>query len=114
MFQALFKGYFFPGVGPAIACRYGCGNGGEGSLGGAGSDSAVNPQSMGGVRGGEEGHTHTHTYTHTHRGTYTRMLHPPFSDLPFKKCPIVARGLLQGRPLQLPMGWGVGKELTKT
>ena len=26
----------------------------------------------------------------------------------------VARGLLQGRPLQLPMGWGVGKELTKT
>ena len=26
----------------------------------------------------------------------------------------VARGLLQGRPLQLPMGWGVGKELTKS
>ena len=26
----------------------------------------------------------------------------------------VARGLLQGRPLQLPMGWGVGDELTKS
>ena len=26
----------------------------------------------------------------------------------------VARGLLHGRPLQLPMGWGVGKELTKS
>ena len=26
----------------------------------------------------------------------------------------VARGLLQGRPLQLPMGWGVGEELTKS
>ena len=25
----------------------------------------------------------------------------------------VARGLLQGRPLQLDMGWGVGEELTK-
>ena len=24
----------------------------------------------------------------------------------------VARGLLQGRPLQLPMRWGVGEELT--
>ena len=26
----------------------------------------------------------------------------------------VARGLLQGGPLQLPMGWGVGEELTKS
>ena len=26
----------------------------------------------------------------------------------------VARGILQGRPLQLPMGWGVDKELTKS
>ena len=26
----------------------------------------------------------------------------------------VARGLLQGRPLQLPMAWGVGEELTKS
>ena len=26
----------------------------------------------------------------------------------------VARGLLQGRPLQLPMGWGVGEESTKS
>ena len=25
----------------------------------------------------------------------------------------VARGLLQGRPLRRPMGWGVGEELTK-
>ena len=51
---------------------------------GCGGDSAVQPQSMGGVRRGEEGHTHTHTHTHT--GTYTRMLHLPFSDLPLKKC----------------------------
>ena len=66
--------------------------------------SAVQPHSMGGVRGGEEGHTHTHTHTHehththththrnththTHTGTCTRMLHLLFSDLPFKKCPI--------------------------
>ena len=26
----------------------------------------------------------------------------------------VAKGLLQGRPLQLPMGWGVGEKLTKS
>ena len=26
----------------------------------------------------------------------------------------VAKGLLQGRPLQLPMGWEVGEELTKS
>ena len=26
----------------------------------------------------------------------------------------VARGLLQGRPLQPPMGWGVGEELAKS
>ena len=26
----------------------------------------------------------------------------------------VARGLLQGRSLQLPMGWGVGEQLTKS
>ena len=30
----------------------------------------------------------------------------------YKSC--VARELLQGRPLQLPMGWGVGEELTKS
>ena len=49
--------------------------------------SAVQPHSMGGVRGGEEAHTHTHTHTGTRTGTYTRMLHLPFSDLPLKKCP---------------------------
>ena len=36
-------------------------------------------------------HAHTHTQRNTHRnthtGTYTRMLHLPFSDLPLKKCP---------------------------
>ena len=40
--------------------------------------------SMGGVRG-EQRDTQEHT------GTYTRMLHLPFSDLPLKKCPIKAR-----------------------
>ena len=42
---------------------------------------------MGGVRGGEERDTHTHTQEHTHTGTYTRVFHLPFSDLPFKKVP---------------------------
>ena len=31
--------------------------------------------------------THRNTRTHTHTRTYTRILHLPFSDLPFKKCP---------------------------
>ena len=30
----------------------------------------------------------THRNTHTHTGTYTRMLHLPFSDLPLKTSPI--------------------------
>ena len=60
---------------------------------GCGGDSAVQPHSMGGVRGGKGGthththtqeHTHTHTQEHTHTGTYTRMLHLPLSDLPLK------------------------------
>ena len=38
---------------------------------------------------------------------------PPFLGItPFLSG--VARGLLQGRPLQLPMGWGVGEELNKS
>ena len=45
--------------------------------------SAVQPQSMGGVRG--ERWTHRHTHTPTHRGTYTHMLHLPFSDLLFNQ-----------------------------
>ena len=53
---------------------------------GCGGGSAVQPHSMGGVRGGRGG-THTGTHTHTHTGTYTQMLHLPFSDLPLKKCP---------------------------
>ena len=56
---------------------------------GCGGHSAVQPHSMGGVSRGRGG---THTGTHT--GTYTRMLHPPFSDLPLKKCPI--RGTAEG------------------
>ena len=52
---------------------------------GVGGDSTVQSHSMGGVRGRAEGHTQEHTHTHT--GTYTRMLHLPFSDLPFEKCP---------------------------
>ena len=70
--QALFKGYFFPGGGHAIACGYGCGNGGEGSSEGVGGDSAVQPQSMGGGRGGgAEGHTQEHT--HTHRNVHANV-----------------------------------------
>ena len=33
--------------------------------------------------GGDEGHTQEHTHT----GTYTQMLHLPFSDPPLRKCP---------------------------
>ena len=36
--------------------------------------------------------------THTHTGTYTRMLHLPFSDLPLKKCPIVPLESTAGNP----------------
>ena len=46
-------------------------------------DSAVQSHRMGGARGRAEGHTHTHT----HRGTYMRMLHLPFADLPPLKVP---------------------------
>ena len=46
-----------------------------------------------GSRGAEEGHRQEHT--HTHRGTYMRMLIPPFSDLPFEKCPIDKHHLIQ-------------------
>ena len=53
---------------------------------GCGGDYAVQPHSMGGVKGGRGG---THTGTHT--GTYTRMLYLPFSDLPLKKCPKKAK-----------------------
>ena len=57
-----------------------------------GGGSAVQSHNMGGLMARAEGHTHTHTqeHTHTHRGTYTRMLHLPFSDLPLKKCPSIA------------------------
>ena len=36
--------------------------------------------------GGERRDRYRDTHAHTHRGTYTRMLHLPFSDLPLKKC----------------------------
>ena len=63
---------------------------------GGGGDSAVQSHSMGGVRGGEEGHTHTHTHTgihtHTHtqehRGTCTWMLHLHVDVAPTLKRPI--------------------------
>ena len=58
-------------------------------VGGVGGILLFSPTVWAGLRGAEEGHTHTHTHTHTeetHTGTYTRMLHLPFSDLPLKKC----------------------------
>ena len=45
---------------------------------GGGGESAVQSHSMGEFRGRAEGRT----------GTYTQMLHLPFSALPLKKCPI--------------------------
>ena len=52
---------------------------GWGVMWGCGGDSAVQPHSMGGFKG-ERGGTHIGTRT----GTYTQMLHLPFSDLPLK------------------------------
>ena len=51
---------------------------------GCGGDSALQPHSMGEVRGGRGGtRTHTHTGTHTHTEERAmRMLHLPLSDLP--------------------------------
>ena len=42
----------------------------RGSCRGVGGDSAVQPQSTGGVRG-RRGDTHTHTHTHTQEHTHT-------------------------------------------
>ena len=56
-------------MGHAIACRYGCRDGGEGSCGGVGGGSAVHSHSMGGSRGRMEGHTHTQEHTHTEERT---------------------------------------------
>ena len=41
VFLYTFQGQFLPGVGRAMACGDKCGNGGEGSCGGVGGDSAV-------------------------------------------------------------------------
>ena len=68
----------------------GAGTGMRGHVGmWGGGHSAVQPHSMGRIRGGEEGHTHTHTQEHI--GTYRRMLHLPFSNLPFQKSPMLGR-----------------------
>ena len=53
---------------------------------GCGGDSAVQSHSVGGVGGGKRRATHR-----THTGTYTQMLHLPFSDLPLKKCSILGQ-----------------------
>ena len=51
---------------------------------------------------GHGGRRGTHTGKHTHTGTYTQMLHLPFSDLPFKKCPSHPKPSLT-KPSLLPM-----------
>ena len=84
--RALFKGWFFPGVGHEGSCR-----------GVGGGFLLFSPTVWVGFGGGEEGphtqHTHTHTHTGTHTGTYTRMLHLPFSDLPLKSARIDLIGI---------------------
>ena len=67
-----------------------------------------------GGRGGTHTHTHTHTHTGTRTGTYTRMLHLPFSDLPFKKCPIPSYHVVFGpQPFcELPLVSSVGNPLS--
>ena len=72
----LFKAQFFPDLGHAIACGYGCGDGGEGSCGGVGGFCCSVPQY--GLGQGEWRDTQEHT------GTYARMLHLPFSALPLE------------------------------
>ena len=70
-------------------------------------DSAVH--SMGGFRGRAEGRTHTHTeeHTHTHTGTYTRMLHLPFSDLPFKSVGGLLREWAEDQEVLSVVLWGL-------
>ena len=53
--------------------------GADAGTGVRGADSAVQSHSMGGARG-ERRETHKNTHT----GTYTLMLHLPFSDLPHR------------------------------
>ena len=64
---------------------------------GCGGDSAVQPHSMGGFRGGERRDTHTHTQEHTQERTRECC----FSDLPLKKCLIGGR-ICHGHPVKYP------------
>ena len=67
---------------------------GSSSCGGVGGGfCCLAPQYGRGVGGRGGTLTGTLTGTHTHRGTYTRMLHLPFSDLPLKRCPILGTWL---------------------
>ena len=81
LFRHFLRGSPSQGVGHAIACGYGCGNGGEGSCGAWRGFCGSAPQY--GQGQGERGGTHRNTHTQEHTGTYTRMLHLPLkSDLP--------------------------------
>ena len=67
------------------------GTGMRGHVGGAGGGSAVQPHSMGGVRG-ERRDTHTHTHTHTQAHTrelctYSLVTDPLKSARPLQKAP---------------------------
>ena len=61
------------------------GRGVRGHVGAWGAILLFSPTVQAGLGGGEEGHAQEHT------GTYTRMLHLPFSDLPLKKSPILVQ-----------------------
>ena len=80
--QALFKEWFFPGVGHAIACGYGCGNVGEGSMWGCGGGFCCSAPQYGQGRGAGRGGTHTgrrtqeHTHTHTEERTRECCTYP--------------------------------------
>ena len=62
---------------------------------GGGGDSAVQPHSMGGVRGGEEGHTHTHTHTQEHTQERTRECCTyPLATYPLKSARFMGMGVV--------------------
>ena len=92
-------------MGRAMACRYGCGDRVGGSCEGVGGILLFSPTVRAGPGGERRG---TYTGTHTHTGTYTRMLHLPFSDLPLKKCPTDAPHLrpLAGSARNVVPPWG--------
>ena len=69
-------------------------------VGGGGFCCSVPPYGRG---QGESGGTHTGQHT----GTYMRMLHLPFSDLPLKKCPMKMTQIVHKTERLAPNTWAM-------